>query len=190
MYYVKKKPERISIKGYKRNDCTINALGNALGLSYDLARKVLQTVRFDKNNNLTFRKKDPRTKTQFSSRNHVKNVIVGLSINKEEYVKDIDIFEHYHGKGAAEGKGKTLGEFAKSHKKGVYIVLVKSHLTTVIDGVIIDTWDSSKRIVEVACEMDINKAQKAISNVAKFYKMDSNKHIKKSKKVSMSKNAA
>lgn len=187
MNYVKMQPERISIKGYKRNDCTINALGNALGLSYDLARKVLQTVRFDKYDNLTFRKNEPRTKTQFSSRNHVKNVVSGLSVNKEEYIKDIDILEHYHGKGV---KSITLGEFAKFHKKGVYVVLVKSHLTTVIDGVIIDTWDSSKRIVEVACEMDINKAQKAILNVAKFYKMDSNKHIKKQKRVSMQKKAA
>lgn len=187
MYYVKMQPERISIKGYKRNDCTINALGNALGLSYDLARKVLQTVHFDKHNNLTFRKNEPRTKTQFSSRMHVKNVIVGLSVDKKEYIKDIDILGHYSGKAV---KSITLGEFAKSHQKGVYIVLVKSHLTTVIDGVIIDTWDSSKRVVEVACEMDINKAQKAISSVAKFYKMDSNKHIKKQKRLVIKRRAA
>ena len=47
--FIKQSPERITLKGYKRDDCTINAIGNAAGLSYDLARKVLQTAIFHRN---------------------------------------------------------------------------------------------------------------------------------------------
>ena len=31
--YIKHSPARITIKGYKRDDCTINAIGTALGIS-------------------------------------------------------------------------------------------------------------------------------------------------------------
>ena len=38
--YVQMRPERVKIKGYKYDDCTVNSLANILGISYDLSRKM------------------------------------------------------------------------------------------------------------------------------------------------------
>lgn len=37
----------------------------------------------------------------------------------------------------------TISDFCKDHKKGTYIIGTGSHLTTVIDGDLWDSWDSS-----------------------------------------------
>lgn len=40
---------------------------------------------------------------------------------------------------------KTVGEFAKEHYKGTYLVTMEGHITVVINGVIYDTFDCSER---------------------------------------------
>lgn len=40
----------------------------------------------------------------------------------------------------------TVGEFAREHPKGVYVVGTGNHVVTVEDGDIYDSWDSSKEI--------------------------------------------
>ena len=37
----------------------------------------------------------------------------------------------------------TIADFCKDHAKGTYIIGTGSHLTTVIDGDLLDSWDSS-----------------------------------------------
>lgn len=183
--FINHSPERITVKGYKRNDCTMNAIGNAVGISYDLARKVLQTAVFP-NGNMSFVKRKPRTKRQFTGRGHVKRVAEELSISKKEYVTDSELERHY--KKRIPGT-ISLREFAQENDKGIYLVLVKGHLATVIDGKIVDTWDSGARIVEVAFEVNVKKAQKAIADIAKFYRMDSDEHILKNHKKTILKSA-
>lgn len=56
--YITQTPERVYVKGYKRDDCTVIAIGNALGISYDLARKALQ-IGVCNSEGFTFRKSNP-----------------------------------------------------------------------------------------------------------------------------------
>lgn len=47
-------------------------------------------------------------------------------------------------------KGMSVGDFAKTHKKGVYLVTMEGHISCIIDGYIYDTFDcSSYKIWEV-----------------------------------------
>lgn len=174
--FINHSPERITVKGYKRNDCTMNAIGSAVGISYDLARKVLQTAIFSPRKEMSFVKSKPRTKAQFTGRGHVKRLAQALSVDKIEYISDMDILAHYK---KPKAGAPTLKEFANEYNKGIYLVLVKAHLVTVIDGAIVDTWYSGERIVEVAFEIEPKKAQKTIAEIAKFYRMDSDQHILK-----------
>lgn len=49
-------------------------------------------------------------------------------------------------------KGLTVEEFAKQFPKGTYIVRVPQHCTCVIDGNIMDIWDCSNEVVDIAWE--------------------------------------
>ena len=40
---------------------------------------------------------------------------------------------------------KTVGEFAKEHKRGTYLITMEGHITVIIDGIIYDTFDCSNR---------------------------------------------
>ena len=42
----------------------------------------------------------------------------------------------------------TVGEFAKICPKGHFVVTMNGHITAIIDNIIIDTWDCSKRIMK------------------------------------------
>lgn len=167
--YIYKAPERVSLKGYVRDDCTINAIGNTLGLSYDLARKVLQTINFS-DDGVTFRKKSPRTKYEFAVKSNVERVCSGLSVRQEDHKAASQI-------NGQRNKEMSLKDFTIKYPVGVFIVLVERHLVAVINGKIIDTWDSSKLIVEKSYMIDINKGRDLIKDIAKFYRMTSNKHI-------------
>lgn len=45
-------------------------------------------------------------------------------------------------------KNMTVGEFAKICPKGHFVVTMNGHITAIIDNIIIDTWDCSKRIMK------------------------------------------
>lgn len=40
----------------------------------------------------------------------------------------------------------TVSDFCAEHPHGTYVIAVKNHVVTVIDGIIYDTWDSSGEI--------------------------------------------
>lgn len=45
---------------------------------------------------------------------------------------------------------KTVGEFADEHPYGKYAITMEGHITALIDGVIFDTFDPSKRVMRCA----------------------------------------
>lgn len=47
----------------------------------------------------------------------------------------------------------TVGEFAYEHPYGSYAVTMKNHITAVINGKIVDTFDCSDRIMRCAWEI-------------------------------------
>jgi len=40
-----------------------------------------------------------------------------------------------------------VGEFAKEHSNGTYLIKIRKHLTAVVDGVIYDTWNCSYKAI-------------------------------------------
>ncbi len=49
---------------------------------------------------------------------------------------------------------KTVGEFAKEHPYGKYAITMPNHITALIDGVIIDTFDPSFRTMRCAWKIE------------------------------------
>lgn len=43
--------------------------------------------------------------------------------------------------------GITVGEFACENNRGVYILALSGHVVCIVDGVLYDTWDSSRELV-------------------------------------------
>lgn len=41
----------------------------------------------------------------------------------------------------------TVGDFAKEHPHGIFVLAVPNHVVTIKDGIIYDTWDSSDSAV-------------------------------------------
>jgi hypothetical protein len=70
----------------------------------------------------------------------------GLMFDRVEFVEDYldDRYPrecHY---------SKTIGEFAREYPYGRYAVTMNGHITSIIDGDIIDTFDPSNRIMRCA----------------------------------------
>lgn len=40
-----------------------------------------------------------------------------------------------------------MNEFARTHRSGVYLLGLNSHVVCIIDGTILDTWDSGEKEV-------------------------------------------
>lgn len=45
-------------------------------------------------------------------------------------------------------KEKYIGEFAENHPVGRYLITTNNHITTCIEGYVIDTWDCTNREIE------------------------------------------
>ena len=43
--------------------------------------------------------------------------------------------------------GVTVGEFARAHPAGVYVLALSGHVVCIMDGTLYDTWDSSREVV-------------------------------------------
>lgn len=54
----------------------------------------------------------------------------------------------------AIGDYMTVGEFADTHPKGVYVLGLGGHIVTVIDGVILDSFDPSSEAIELVWYRD------------------------------------
>lgn len=64
----------------------------------------------------------------------------------EEYLDDrYDRECHY---------SKTVGEFAEEHPYGKYAVTMDSHITSIVNGCILDTFDPSRRIMRCAWRIE------------------------------------
>ena len=42
----------------------------------------------------------------------------------------------------------TVGDFAEGHPNGVYVLGTGNHVVTLVDGTILDSWDSSNEILQ------------------------------------------
>jgi len=49
---------------------------------------------------------------------------------------------------------KTVGEFAIEHPYGKYAITMQGHITALIDGVIVDTFDPSNRVMRCAWRIE------------------------------------
>lgn len=160
-------PERIKVKGYKSNDCTVNAIGNVLGVSYDLSLKALQTVRPERGNDvLDFSVSYKRTKSDFTERAFFIKFLSALS---EEYK-------------SLRAKKMTIEKFAEEYNKGDYVVVTESHAVTIIDGIIIDAWDSRKEVATIYFKIDVASSRRKLKSLSKHYKLDSDEHFVKFRK--------
>lgn len=119
-------------EGKNIKDCVVRAFSTAFDLSYDLTLQRLTLAR---------------------SELHYKSI------------KDTDFIDEYLEKIGSEKlsfkpeKGKPrikLCQFADQHKDGVYIVRVKGHIAAVIEGCVLDTWDSTYLTVYKAWKVPSN----------------------------------
>ena len=173
-------PHRLNIKGYKRSDCTVISLGNALGISYDLSRKVLQTAT-GMQGNLVFSKNTTKTKEFFTRRNNILGLLGALSEDFNVFIKTEELDEKMKANKKYKGKGdssNSLAKFAEVNNEGVYMIVVYGHLVTVVDGIILDSWDSSERAVEVAFRIDVDNAREKIKDLAVYFNMDKKEHYR------------
>jgi hypothetical protein len=70
--------------------------------------------------------------------------------NKFAPVPDSKLVSVYINGGRKVERSMTVGTFSKNYPNGRYLLFVRSHVVAVIDGEILDTWDSSKRRVTSA----------------------------------------
>lgn len=64
---------------------------------------------------------------------------------------------------AVEGEPRMkLCEFADSHRRGVYVVSVRKHAVAVVNGVILDSWDSSYLTVYNAWKIPVDTTLRAL----------------------------
>lgn len=50
-------------------------------------------------------------------------------------------------------EGLTVGQFADTHPDGTYLIRIQGHLTTIIDGILLDIWDCLSRDCDLAWKM-------------------------------------
>ena len=75
---------------------------------------------------------------------------VGLMFDRVEFVEDYldDKYErecHY---------SKTVGEFAREYPYGKYAITMDGHITALIDGKLIDTFNPSNRVMRCAWRIE------------------------------------
>lgn len=115
-------PNKLDLKD-KYGDCVIRAISKALGLNwletFDLTMPLCREYQ-------TVNVFDVDTKTQREILDRLGFTYYGISNKKGS-------------------KRPTVSSFAKSHKKGTYIVNVAHHVVAVQDGNYYDTWDSGNK---------------------------------------------
>lgn len=161
--FIKTKPKKVKISQFKKvDDCTINGLGTALNISYDLARKVFQTFESFSEGEIEFRKKGPKKKSEFILMGNVENICSALS-------EEVETF--------GSKNPMNLKEFSEKYSEGTYLTLVQGHLSVVKNGDICDSWDSGERMMVYCYKVDVMKAQEKLSKLASFYKMNNSEHF-------------
>ncbi len=115
-------------KGLKVGDCVVRAISTVFNAGYMETRRDL---------------------------NRIKKAL-GFNSYKDhdflyEYLKDYErlIFKAVKGQ-----KRLKLVGFAKEYQTGTYVVAIRKHVVAVVDGVILDTWDSSYLTVYTAWKIE------------------------------------
>lgn len=101
-------------------DCAVRAICAALGLDWDQAHDLLSY--FSKN------------MCDMSSSNQVTDAILRANGFRKQIIPDFCPSCY------------TADDFCQDNPVGVYVLGFGTHIATVIDGVIYDSWDSSKEI--------------------------------------------
>lgn len=72
-----------------------------------------------------------------------------LSNKEAKILNDVSFVEDYLDKRYTRKcyENVTVGEFAKNCPKGHFLVTMSGHITAIIDNVIVDTFDCSKRMM-------------------------------------------
>lgn len=111
-------------KGIKTTDCVVRAVSTAFNIDYMELRKQL---------------------------NHKKRKWGFTSYKDTKFIyKYFDTYPRLIFK-ALKGEPRIKGsDFTKLHPKGTFILKMAGHITCVVDGVILDTWDCSYRSVYTA----------------------------------------
>lgn len=152
-------PKRVNVKGYKYDDCAIVALGNALNISYDLARKILMNGVGIPNQN----------RIGISSRNK----------SKGELTDDITIIPILQVISESKVRlSSTLKTPADVRElPGVYICATDGHLLSVSEGKVLDTYDSSNETIEYIYKIDYTHGRIIAKDFANHFKMAIDEHI-------------
>lgn len=111
---------------YEKNDCTVRAVSNSMGLPYETAHNILR---------------------QYAGRRKGKGIPFFLFIKKEQ-VKNMFLKEHnisYFE--VPTDRLSTINRFCQERKQGTYLILVKGHITVVRDGVVLDLGAKNWRIL-------------------------------------------
>ncbi len=111
-------------KGLKTTDCVVRAIATAMNIDYNELRKELN------------RKKREWGFTSYKDTKFLYKYFEGYPRL---------IFK------AVKGEPRIKGsDFTDLHPKGTFILKMSGHITCVVDGVILDTWDCSYRSVYTA----------------------------------------
>ena len=114
-------------KGIKTSDCVVRAIATATDTDYLECRRELN---------------QKKRELGYSSYKDTKFLY--------DYLKSYPrlIFKAIKGEPRVKGS-----DFTKLHPKGTYILKMAGHVTTCVDGVILDTWDCTYRSVYTAWEI-------------------------------------
>lgn len=117
-------------KKWNKGDCVVRAFAMSAGITWIKAFDLLT-------------KRARETYNMPNDKNCYKAVF-------EEYGFD------YVGIKAVKGKKRmTVEDFCKKHRKGRFIVDIANHLTSVVDGICYDTWNTANKCVY--CYWELNK---------------------------------
>ncbi len=111
-------------KGLATDDCVKRAIVVVTGMDYSKVQRALNEYKMV---------------TGAKSFNSIKNL---------QYVEDVLKAEKI-----TFQSNLTAGEFCRKHPTGRYILDMESHWSACVDGIIYDTWDCSKNVVNFAYEI-------------------------------------
>lgn len=110
----------VNPNGKRINDCVTRAIKNVSGLEYATIRKKLY---------------------------HTARL---LGCEKLCWTCYMFFIQEVLGYRAVNCDNMTVGEFAMTHTQGTYLVRIEGHLTSLVNGKIMDTWDCSNRLCTIA----------------------------------------
>lgn len=121
-------------------DCVVRAMANTLELPYAHVHSVLKKHgRKDR--------KGTYLHTSFAAASELGLALVGICGNTSSARESRRIAKNYYDH-VAQFDGVTLGKFVEKFKTGEFVVFVRGHALSIINGKVIDTFDNvySQRI--------------------------------------------